>query len=137
MAQLIQGLDPTLVFLILLPAAALIAAWALRVSCNICDVEPPDYLHCLLAVIIVGVANVVLRFWLRINDGPLSFEVQVLAPLATTVLVLSMSIRTGPINACKVMLVQGILCGMLYCAALLMKKTFVVASFCGFPLRLR
>lgn len=137
MANLIDGLDPMLVFLVLLPMAALIAAWALRVSCNICDLDPPDYLHCLLAVVIVAVANVVLRFWLRINDGPVSFEAQVLAPLATTVLVLAMSIRTGPINACKVMVVQGILCGMLYCAALVMKKTLLVATCCGFPVRLR
>ena len=137
MVSLIHGLDPGLVFLVLLPAAAFVAAWALRVSCNICEVEPPDYLHCLLAVVIVAVANVVLRFWLRINDGPISFEAQVLAPLATTVIVLSISIRTGPINACKVIVVQGILCGMIYCAVVVVKKSIMLASITGLPVRVR
>ena len=123
MAQLFQGFDPTFLFLVLLPIAALVAAWALRVSCNICEVAAPDYWHAMLAVIIVAVANLVLRFWLRTGGGPISFEAQLLAPLATTVLVLSMSIRTGPVNACKVLLVQGLLCGMILSAAMLMSDS--------------
>ena len=118
MAQIFHGLDPTLVFLVLVPTAAAIAAWALQLACKICDVEVPDYLHCLLAIIVVAIANVVLRFWLRVNQEPLAFGAEWLAPVATTILVLSVLIRTGPINACKVLLVHGLLCGTILGAVL-------------------
>ena len=137
MPQLLQGIDPPLVFLLILPLAAVIAAWALRVSCNMCDVDAPDFWHCLLAVVIVVLSNLALHFALSIHENPLSYEARFLAPLAVTVLVLGMSIRTGPINACKVILVQGILCGILYYAAVLMKKSLMVASVCGLPVKVR
>lgn len=122
MAQIIHGLDPTLVFLVLVPMAAAATAWALQISCKICGVDAPDYLNCLLAIVVVAVANVVLRFWLRVNQGPISFEAQVLAPVATTILVLAMVIRTGPLNACKVLVVHGLLCGTILYVVLAMTE---------------
>ena len=127
MAQLIQQFDPSILFFVVLPVAAVVAAWALKIACAICDLNSPDFWHCVLAVIVVAVANLALRFGLRAGTGPISFEAQVLAPLATTALVLSMSIRTGPINACKVMLVHGLLCGMILSAVVLMSQSLALA----------
>ncbi len=128
MTQFIQLFDPSVLFFVVLPIAAIVAAWALKIACAICDLDSPDFWHCVLAVIVVAVANLALRFALRAGAGPISFEAQVLAPLATTALVLSMSIRTGPINACKVMLVHGLLCGMILSAVLLMSQSLPLAS---------
>ena len=125
MAQLIRDLDPTFVLMIVVPLAAIIAGWALRLSCNLCSVEAPDFWHCVLAVVIVCVANVVLRFWLRVSQVPESFETQILAPLVTTALVMSMSIRTGPFAACKVTFVHGLLCGLIYCLVHVMSKSLI------------
>lgn len=129
MAQLLSNLDPTLVVVILLPLAAVIAAWALRVACSVCSVDPPDFWQSVLAVVIICVANIVLRFWLRVVQAPIDFSTQFIAPLVVTGLVVSMSIRTGPFAAFKVTFVHGILCGLIYCAALVMSKVFIASIF--------
>jgi hypothetical protein len=127
MAQLLSNLDPTFVVVVLLPLAAAIAGWALRVACSVCSVEPPDFWHSVLAVMIICVANIVLRFWLRVIQAPIDFGTQFVAPVIVTGLVVSMSIRTGPLSAFKVTFVHGILCGLIYCAALVMSKVLVAS----------
>jgi hypothetical protein len=125
MAQLLSNLDPSFVVLVLLPLAAVIAGWALRIACIVCSVEPPDFWHSVLAVVIICVANIVLRFWLRVVQAPLDYSTQILAPIVTTGLVVSMSIRTGPLAAFKVTFVHGLLCGLIYFAALMMSKVLI------------
>jgi hypothetical protein len=129
MAQLLSNLDPHFVVIVLLPLAAVIAGWALRVACSVCSVEPPDFWHSVLAVVIIGVANIVLRFWLRTIGAPIDFSTQFVAPIVVTGLVVSMSIRTGPWSAFKVTFVHGILCGLIYCAALVMSKVLIASTF--------
>lgn len=125
MAQLISGLDPSLVLMILLPLAAVIAGWALRISCTICGVEPPDFWRAVLAVVIICVANVVLRFWLRVTQVPVGYETQILASLIMTTLLMAMSTRTGPFAACKVTFVHGLLCGLIFGVAHVMSKSLI------------
>ena len=125
MAQLLPELDGTLLLALCLPLGALIAGWALQMACNICSVEPPDYWHSVLAVVIIGIANVVLRFWLRVAEAPVDYTTQLLAPVATTGLVIAMSIRTGPFAAFKVTFVHCVLCGLIYCVASVMGKVLI------------
>lgn len=128
MAQLLSNLDPTFVVVVLLPLAAVIAGWALRISCTVCSVDPPDFWQSVLAVVIICVANIVLRFWLRVVQAPIDAGTQFIAQAVVTALVVSMSIRTGPWPACKVTFVHGILCGLIYCAALVMSKAIIASA---------
>ena len=125
MAQLIRDLDPSFVLLILTPLAAIVAGWALRISCSLCAVEPPEFWHSVLAVVMVGVANVILRFWLRVSQIPESLETKYLAPAVLTILIMSMSIRTGPFAAFKVTFVHLLLCGLIYCFVHVMSKSLI------------
>ena len=84
MAQLLHELDPTLVLVVLLPLGALVAGWALQMACSICSVEPPDFWHSVLAVVIICISNVVLRFWLRVSEAPANFSTQYVAPVVLT-----------------------------------------------------
>ena len=125
MAQLISGIDPSLVLIILLPLAAGIACWALRVYCTICGLDPPDFWRAVLAVVIICVANVVLRFWLRVIQVPVGSETQILAALLMTILLMAMSTRTGPFAACKVTFVHALLCGLIYGVVQVMSESLI------------
>ncbi len=125
MAQSLRDLDPTFVLIVLVPLAAATAAWALRVACSVCSVESPDFWHSVLAVVIICVANIVLRFWLKVSHVPTGIGPQVVAPLVTTALVIAMSVRTGPLSACKVTFVHGMLCGLIYCMVTAMGKVLI------------
>lgn len=125
MAQMLRDLDPTFVMAVLLPLGTLAAGWALQVACSICSVEPPDFWQSVLAIVIICVSNVVLRFWLRVSDIPTDLGTQLLAPVLTTGLVIAMSIRAGPFAACKVTFVHGVLCGLMYCVASAMGKVLI------------
>ncbi len=125
MAQVFGDLDPIFVQAVLLLLGALIAGWALQVACNICSVEPPDFWYSVLAVVIICISNIVLQFWLRVTQAPADFSTQILAPAVITVLVIAMSIRTGPFAALKVTFVHGVLCGLIYCVLTAMGKVLI------------
>jgi hypothetical protein len=127
-SQLLPELDPTLVLTVLLPLAALIAGWALQMACKICSVESPDFWQSVLAVVIICVANVVLRFWLRVSEIPAHYTTQYLLPAIVTGLVIAISIRSGPFATFKVTFVHGVLCGLLYCAASAMGKVVIASA---------
>lgn len=125
MAQMFHDIDPAIVLAVLLPLGALAAGWALQVACRVCSVEPPDFWQSVLAVVIICVSNIVLRFWLRVSEAPTDFGTQIVAPAITTALVIAMSIRTGPFAAFKVTCTHGVLCGLIYCAASAMGKVLI------------
>jgi hypothetical protein len=109
----------------LLLLGGLIAGWALQIACSICSVEPPDFWHSVLAVVIICISNIVLRFWIRDSEVPADFGTEIFAPAITTALVIAMSIRTGPLAAFKVTFVHGVLCGLIYCVATVMGKVLI------------
>lgn len=129
MVQVLSDIDPTFVWAVLLLLGALIAGWALQVACSVCSVEPPDFWYSVLAVVIICVSNIVLQFWLRVTQAPADFSTQILAPAVIAVLVIAMSIRTGPFAALKVTFVHGVLCGLIYCAVNLMGKVLIAGVF--------
>jgi hypothetical protein len=126
MAHLIRDLDPTFVLAVLIPLGALAAGWALQMACSICSVEPPDFWKSVLAVVVICISNIVLRFWLRVTETPANFGTQVFAAAVITALVIAMSIRTGPSAAFKVTCTHGVLCGLIYCVVSAMGKALIV-----------
>jgi hypothetical protein len=128
MLQLLPELDLRLAATILLPLGALIAGWALQMACTICSVEPPDYWHSVLAVVIICISNVVLRFWLRVSDIVETYTTQLLMPAAITGLIIAMSIRRGPFAALRVTFVHIVLCGLIYCVAAVMGKALIASA---------
>jgi hypothetical protein len=125
LTQLLPELDSTLVLAIFLPLGALIAGWTLQMACNICSVEPPDFWQSVLAVVIICIANIVLRFWLRVSEIPATHTTQLLVPAIITGLVIAMSIRSGPFAAFKVTFVHVVLCGLIYCVVSVMGKALI------------
>ncbi len=125
MTQVLSDLDPTFFWAVLLLLGALIAGWALQVACSVCSVEPPDFWYSVLAVVIICISNIALQFWLRVTQAPADFSTQMLAPAVTTMLVIAMSIRTGPFAALKVTFVHGVLCGLIYCVFIAMGKVLI------------
>ena len=117
--------DPTFVLAVVLLLGALLAGWALQMACKVCSIEPPDFWHSVLAVVIIGVSNVVLQFWLRVTKVPIDLSTQIFAPAIVTALVIAMSIRTQPLAALKVTFVHGVLCGLIYCVANVMGKALI------------
>ena len=125
MVQVLCDLDPIFVRAVLLLLGALIAGWALQVACSVCSVEPPDFWYSVLAVVIICISSIVLQFWLRVTQAPADFSTQILAPAVITVLVIAMSIRTGPLAALKVTFVHGVLCGLIYGILTVMGKVLI------------
>jgi hypothetical protein len=114
MAQMVNQLDPALVFLVLLPLGLAIAAWALQMACAVSDVEPPDYWQSLLCIVLIVVANVVLRFWVNISVPHPGLGYHVLWPLGMTSAIVAVMVRTGPMSAIVVTVCEGALCAGLY-----------------------
>jgi hypothetical protein len=113
-AQLLAMFDPTLVFLVLVPAALFISAWALQMACAFAAVEPPDYWQSLLCMFLVVVANVLLRFWVNVSILEPGLGSQVLGPLVMTAGIIAIIVRTGPFSALMVTICEGGICAVLF-----------------------
>jgi len=111
--EIISRFDPTLVFLVFLPAALFIAAWALQMACGFAAVEPPDYWQSLLCVFLVVVANILLRFWVNISIPDPGFWCHVGWPLVITAGIIAVMVRTGPFSALMVTACEGVICAVL------------------------
>ncbi len=114
MPELLSRFDPTLVFLVLLPAALLIAAWGLQMACGFAAVEPPDYWQSLLCVFLVVVANLLLRFWINVSVVDPGFWSHAVWPLVVTAAIIAVMVRTGPLSALVVTACQGAICAVLF-----------------------
>ncbi len=114
MAELLAKYDPVLVFLVLLPTALLLAAWALRMACDFSAVEPPDFWQSLLCVFLVIVSNVLLRFWVSISVADPGLGSQFLWPLVMSATIVAVMVRTGPFSALMVTLCEGAFCVVLF-----------------------
>ena len=127
MAGLLRDVDPTIVYAVAIPLGIAIGAWALRMACSFCTVATPDFWQASLTFILICVANVVLRFWLRVTDSTPGVGTQFFAPLVTTAFVVAISLPTGPFTALVVSVVQGLICGMVY-IGLLVLTTYASAA---------
>jgi len=114
MGHLFNNLDAVWTLAALVPLAVAAAAWALRMACGFCSVEPPEFWHAVTIVVIIAVTNVVLRFFLQVTDSADGMTQQYLAPAMATAAVIALSLPTGPFSALTIMIVQTVLCAMIY-----------------------
>lgn len=110
-------LDPALVFLVLVPVGLAIAAWALQMACAVAAVDPPDYWQSMLCMVLITVANVLLRYWVNISVRDPGLGYQLLIPLGMTAAIIAVMVRVGPVSAVVVTLCQGAICAGLYLGA--------------------
>ena len=113
MTELLSRFDATLVFLVFLPTALFLAAWALQMACAFAAVEPPDYWQSLLCVFLVVVANILLRFWINVWVVDPGFGCHVIWPVALTAAIIAVMVRTGPVSALIVTICEGGICVVL------------------------
>jgi hypothetical protein len=113
----------------LVPLAVAAAAWALRMACGFCSIEPPEFWHAVTIVVIIAITNVVLRFFLQVTDSAYGMGPEYLAPALATAAVIALSVPTGPFVALTVTVVQVILCAMIYYSVLWIQSLLVVPIF--------
>lgn len=114
MAHVLREHHETLELLLGVPAALLVAAWTLQIACEFCTVSRPPLWHA-ISIVIVGVAmNIALRYFLPVMGFSPGFATEALAALLTSAMVIVVSVRTGPFTAVTIVVVQAVLCGVIY-----------------------
>ncbi len=98
----------------LVPLAMAVAAWALQMASGFCSVDPPEFWHAVTTVVIIAVANAVLRFVLHAADAAHGIAPQYFAPILITSAVITLSIPTGPFTALTITVVQLVLCAAVF-----------------------
>jgi hypothetical protein len=100
----------------LVPLGIAAAAWALQMSCGFCSVDPPEFWHAVMTVVIIAFTNVILRFVLQITDQAAGMGPQYLMPGVATAAVIAIMLPTGPFTASTITVVQVVLCALMYYA---------------------
>lgn len=111
----------------LVPLGTAVAAWALQMASGFCSVDPPEFWHAVTTVVIIAVANAVLRFVLHAADAAHGIAPQYLAPILVTSAVITLSVPTGPFTALTITVVQLVLCAAIF-YSLLWLHTVVATS---------
>jgi hypothetical protein len=111
-----SDLDLIFTLAALVPLAVAVAAWALQMACGFCSVEPPEFWHAVITVVIIAVTNVILRFFLQMTDSAHGMTPQYFLPALATAAVISLSLPTGPFTATAITIVQVVLCALVYYA---------------------
>jgi hypothetical protein len=114
--QFNSDLDLIFTLAALVPLAVAVAAWALQMACGFCSVEPPEFWHAVIVVVIIAVTNVVLRFFLQMTDSAYGMAPQYFLPAVATAAVICLSLPTGPFSAATITIVQVVLCALVYYA---------------------
>lgn len=98
----------------LVPLGVAAAAWSLQMSCGFCSVEPPEFWHAVTTVVITAFVNVILRFVLQVTETGGGMAAHYLAPAIATAAVIALTLPTGPFSATTIMIVQVVLCALMY-----------------------
>jgi len=109
----------------LVPLAVAVAAWALQLACGFCSVDPPEFWHAVSTVVIVAVANAILRFALHTTDAAYGIGPQYLAPLLVTSAVICLAVPTAPFTAVTITASQLVICAMVYYALLWIREIYI------------
>lgn len=129
MPPLYYDLDAVWTLAALVPLAVAVTAWALRMSCGFCSVEPPEFWHAVVTVVIIAVTNVVLRFFLQVTGSAEGMGPQYFAPAIATATVIALSLPTGPFTALTITVVQVVLCGTIYYCMVWLQTLVTVPLF--------
>ena len=98
----------------LVPLVLAAAAWSLQMSCGFCSVEPPEFWHSVIVVVMTAFVNVILRFVLQLNDFGTGLGPQYVIPAMASAIVISIMLHIGPFTASTITIVQVILCALMY-----------------------
>lgn len=120
--------DALWVLAALVPLGVAAAAWALQMSCGFCSVEPPEFWHAVTTVVMIAVANCILRLALQMTGSAYGMGPQYLIPALATSAVIAVALPTTPFSAMTITLVQIILCVLIY-FGLAWLQELVVSSF--------
>ncbi|TWU20821.1 hypothetical protein [Bythopirellula polymerisocia] len=123
MTQFFSGLDPTLVLCLFVPAALIFAAWTLQIACAFAAVETPNFWQCLLCTLLVVVANILLRFWVNTSVVDPGLGTNLLAPVALTISIVAVMVRTSPLSALVITTCQGLVFTGLYMGLSMLNST--------------
>jgi hypothetical protein len=98
----------------LVPLVLAAAAWSLQMSCGFCSVEPPEFWHAVITVVVTAFVNVILRFVLQVNDYGTGLGPQYVMPAMASAIVIAIMLPTSPFTATTITIVQVILCALMY-----------------------
>jgi uncharacterized membrane protein YwzB len=127
MALFFDRLDPAFVFLVVVPVGVAVAAWALQMACKVAAVDPPDYWQSMLCIVLVAVANVVLRYWVNVSVPDPGLGYRMLLPLGMTAAIVAVMVRVGPVSAVVVTVCEGAICAGIYIGASMAGSALVAA----------
>ncbi len=114
MVSFFNHLDPAFLFLVVVPVGLAIAAWTLQMACSIAAVDPPDYWQSMLCVVLIAVANVILRYWINVSVPDPDLGYRVILPLGMTAAIVAVMVRVGPVSAVVVTVCEGAICAGIY-----------------------
>jgi hypothetical protein len=114
MAPFLDRLDPAVLFLVVVPVGLAVAAWTLQMACAIAAVDPPDYWQSMLCIVLVAVANVILRYWINVSVPDPALGYRVILPLGMTAAIVAVMVRVGPLSAVVVTVCEGAICAGIY-----------------------
>lgn len=100
----------------LVPLCIAAAAWSLQLSCGFCSIDPPEFRHAVVVVVVTAFVNVILRFGLQMYDYGTGLGPQYVIPVFASGIVITFMLPTGPFTATTITIVQVILCALLYFA---------------------
>ncbi|HEX6960307.1 MAG TPA: hypothetical protein VF175_00460 [Lacipirellula sp.] len=114
MSEFFSNFDALWTLAALVPLAIAAAAWSLQLACGFCSEDPPEFWHAVTTVVIIAIANVILRFILYSNDAAHGIAAEYFAPILASSAVTTVSLPTGPFTALTITVVQMVLCAMMY-----------------------
>jgi len=120
--SLLYDLDPGLFWALAIPLGTATGAWALRLACAICSVEPPVFWRAVVTVIAVCIASGILVYWLRATVADVSLATQLILPLVTAMAILCISLSTSPGSAFLVSVVQVSICALAYLVVVMVDR---------------
>ena len=110
----LSNVDELWVLAALVPLGLAAAAWAFQMACGFCSLDPPEFPHAITTVVIVAVANAILRLVLQTSGLGEGIGPEYVAPALTTTAIIALSLPTGPFTALTITAVQVVLCAVMY-----------------------
>jgi len=112
--SILHDRDALWILAALVPLGIASAAWALQMACGFCSVDPPEFSHAVTTVVIIAVANAILRLVLQNTGYGDGIGPEYMAPLLMTTAVISLSLPTSPFVAATITAVELVLCAIIY-----------------------
>lgn len=127
MGPSIAEYDMLWVMAALVPLGVASAAWALQMSCGFCSIEPPEFWHAVTTIVLIAIANAVLRMVLQITGSAYGMAPQYFIPALTTGAIIAIALPTSPVTALAITAVQIVLCALIFIAVAWLKDAAVTS----------